>query len=174
MELLDIYNANRQKTGRIHRRGEKLGKGEYILVVCVWVSDGAGRILLTLRAPEKTASPNTWENSGGAAKMGETSRQAIARELWEETGIRAGEKEFLFLESDQIKDAFFDFYFLCHPVPLTEIVLQPGETSDAKWVTLAEMDEMVDSGVVAPPIAKRYLLHRQRLTQLVWQKGKNV
>lgn len=173
MELLDIYNANRQKTGRTIRRGEKLAKGEYILVVCVWVSDGAGRILLTLRAPEKTASPNTWENSGGAAQMGETSRQAIARELWEETGIRAGEREFRFLESDRLKDAFFDFYFLCHPVPLERIVLQPGETSDAKWVTLEEMDDMVNSGVVAAPIARRYLLHRQRLTELVWQNGKN-
>lgn len=174
MELLDIYNADRQKTGRTHRRGEKLAKGEYILVVCVWVSDGTGRILLTLRAPEKSASPNTWENSGGAAQMGETSRQAIVRELREETGIEAGEEEFVLLESDQIKDAFFDFYFLCRPVPLESIVLQPGETSDAKWVTLEEMDAMIAAGVVAAPIAKRFIHHRPILEELVWQQSKKT
>ena len=96
---MDIYDARRQRTGRVHRRGEPLQKGEYGLVVCVWVSDGAGRLLLTKRAPEKESFPNAWENSGGSAWAGETSRQAIARELREETGIRAGEEEFLLLES---------------------------------------------------------------------------
>ncbi len=174
MELLDIYNADRQKTGRIRRRGEKLAKGEYILVVCVWVSDGDGRILLTLRAPEKNASPNTWENSGGAAQAGETSRQAIVRELREETGIKAGEEDFLLLESDLIRDAFFDFYFLCHPVPLERIILQPGETSDARWVTLEEMDRMIADGIVAAPIARRFILHRPLLEDLVWRKSKKT
>ena len=61
---MDIYDAHRQRTGRVHRRGEPLQKGEYGLVVCVWVSDGAGRLLLTKRAPEKESFPNAWENSG--------------------------------------------------------------------------------------------------------------
>ena len=59
--------------------------GEYGLVVCVWVCDGAGHLLLTKRATEKKSFPNTWENSGGSAWAGESSRQAIARELYEET-----------------------------------------------------------------------------------------
>ena len=62
--------------------------GEYGLVVCVWVCDGAGHLLLTKRAPEKKSFPNTWENSGGSAWAGESSRQAIARELYEETGAQ--------------------------------------------------------------------------------------
>lgn len=80
--------------------------GEYGLVVCVWVCDGAGHLLLTKRAPEKKSFPNTWENSGGSAWAGESSRQAIARELYEETGIRAREEAFLLLESDRGKRLF--------------------------------------------------------------------
>ena len=80
MEYNDIYDADRNLTGRRHRRGTPWRPGEYGLVVCVWVYDGHGRILLTRRAPEKSFA-GTWENSGGAAKAGETSRQAIAREL---------------------------------------------------------------------------------------------
>lgn len=167
MEILDIYDAQRNRTGRFHRRGSRLSKGEYILITCVWVCDRAGRLLLTLRAPEKNGCPNTWENSGGAAKAGETSRQSIARELYEETGLRAAESDFLLLESERTRDTFFDFYFLRHTAPLEQIVLQPGETADARWVTLEEMEQMIDAGIVAPPIARRFHLHKPRLQKLL-------
>lgn len=168
MDLVDIYDSQRRPTGRTHRRGVPLAKGDYILVVCVWVSDGNGRLLLTLRAPEKLASPNSWENSGGAALAGESSREAICRELREETGIHAAPEAFLLLETARSQDAFFDFYFLTNPVPLDQIVLQPGETTDARWVTLEEMDHMIAQGIVAKPIARRFRLHRDRLEKLVW------
>ena len=168
VELVDLYDANRQRLGLVHRRGSRLQKGQYVLVVCVWVSDGCGRLLVTLRAPEKSASPNTWENSGGAAQAGETSLQAIVRELREETGIEARPEEFLLMEMDQTKDTLFDFYFLLHPVELADVVLQPGETVAARWVTLEEMDWMVEQGIVAQPIARRYRRHRSVLRALVW------
>ena len=102
-EFNDIYDRERNLTGRVHRRGTPWQKGEYGLVVCVWVYDGKGKILLTRRAPQKTAA-GTWENSGGAAKAGEDSRSAIVRELFEETGIRALPEEFELL--DQCSDRF--------------------------------------------------------------------
>ena len=83
MELNDVYDQDRNLTGRTHRRGTPWRKGEFGFVVCVWVYDGKGKVLLTRRAPQKSF-PHTWENSGGAVKAGETSRQAIARELREE------------------------------------------------------------------------------------------
>lgn len=170
MELVDIYDSQRRLTGRVHRRGTPLRKGDRILMVCVWVSDGAGRLLLTLRAPEKTASPNAWENSGGAALSGETSVQAIVRELREETGILAAPEEFTLLETTRTGDAFFDFYFLIHPMPVEQVILQPGETSDARWVTLPQMEGMIAEGLVAKPIARRFHIHKKLLEQLVWGK----
>ena len=92
-EYNDIYDSNRCLTGRVHLRGEGWRSGEYGLVVCVWVYDGRGHFLLTRRSPGKSFA-GTWENSGGAAQAGETSRQAIVRELFEETGIRAEPEEF--------------------------------------------------------------------------------
>ncbi|MBO5317125.1 MAG: NUDIX domain-containing protein [Oscillospiraceae bacterium] len=78
MEFNDIYDKNRNLTGRVHKRGTPWRFGEYGLVVCVWVYDGRGRILLTRRAKGKSYA-GTWENSGGAAQAGENSRQAIVR-----------------------------------------------------------------------------------------------
>ena len=46
MEYNDIYDENRRLTGRLHRRGDRWRKGEYGLVVCVWVYDGKGNLLV--------------------------------------------------------------------------------------------------------------------------------
>lgn len=105
MELNDIYDEHRNLTGRVHRRGTSWEAGEYGLAVCVWVYDGKGKFLLTRRAKGKSFA-GTWENSGGAAQIGETSRKAIARELFEETGIRAEPEEFEFLETDRNRNMF--------------------------------------------------------------------
>ena len=109
MEYNDVYDENRNLTGRVHRRGSSWKKGEYGLVVCVWVYDGEGKLLLTRRAPGKSFA-GTWENSGGAAKAGETSREAVARELFEETGIQATEDEFRLIETGRNWNSHYDFY----------------------------------------------------------------
>lgn len=158
MEENDIYDAARNRTGRLHRRGTPWNEGEYGLMVCVWVHDGRGSVLLTRRAAGKSEA-GTWENSGGAARAGETSRQAVARELFEETGIRAAEGEFerIATERDGENHAFFDFYCLKRDTPLEEIVLLPGETDGAVWVSLDRAGEMVKTGEVCPYIGRHFL-----------------
>ena len=156
MEWNDIYDANRQKTGKLHRRGSRWKKGEYGLVVCVWVYDGAGKVLMTKRAPEKSFA-GTWENSGGAAKAGETSLQAIRRELLEETGIAAEESEFELIGSSRDDIAFYDYYCIQRNTPLEQVVLQPGETVDAKWVTLEEVYRMIERKEICHVIAQQFI-----------------
>lgn len=164
MEFNDIYDKDRNLTGRIHKRGTPWRRGEYGLVVCVWVYDGCGKVLLTRRAPQKTYA-GTWENSGGAAQAGETSRKAIARELFEETGIRAGEDEFELIGSDRDRNAFYDFYCIKRQTPLGQIVLLPGETDDAKWVTLEEVHEMIRRKEICQVIANQFLYQEPLLLE---------
>ena len=156
MEYNDIYDAEGHPTGRVHRRGSAWKPGEYGLVVCVWVYDGKGKILLTRRAKGKSFA-GTWENSGGAAKAGETSRQAIARELFEETGIRAEEDEFEFLRSVRDKNAFYDHYCLKRETPVNEIVLLPGETDDVRWASFEEIHELIRRKQICAIIAEQFL-----------------
>ena len=155
MEFNDIYDENRNLTGRVHKRGTPWKEGEYGLVVCVWVYDGRGHILLTRRAKGKSFA-GTWENSGGAAKAGETSRQAIARELFEETGIRADEAEFELIDTGRDRNTFFDFYCLKHPVPLSEIRLLPGETDDVQWASYGKIHWMIRTGKICKIIGRQY------------------
>ena len=60
MELWDLYNVRREPLGRTHRRGTPMRRGEYHLVVFVWVFNGRGKLLLTKRSPEKMAYPDLW------------------------------------------------------------------------------------------------------------------
>lgn len=158
MEWNDIYDENRNLTGRIHRRGTPWQPGEYGLVVCVWVYDGRGHLLLTRRAKGKSFA-GTWENSGGAAKAGETSRQAITRELFEETGIQAKEEEFELLGSERDRCTFYDFYCLKRQVKLKDIVLLPGETDDVMWASFGKVHWMVRSGKICKIIGHQF--HKQ-------------
>lgn len=162
MEWNDIYDKDRRLTGRVHRRGTKWASGEYGLVVCVWVHDGKGNLLMTRRAPKKSFA-HTWENPGGAAKAGETSLQAIKRELFEETGIRAEERDFEFLSTTRDNHFFYDHYCLRAEVPVEEIVLQPGETDAVKWVSFAQVHEMVKKRQICSIIAAQFLTEEPKL-----------
>lgn len=163
-ELNDVYDQQRNLTGRVHHRGTPWGPGEYGLVVCVWVYDGRGHLLLTRRAKGKSFA-GTWENSGGAVKAGETSRQAIARELFEETGIRAEESEFELIDTGRDRSNFYDFYCLKREVPLKEIVLLPGETDGAQWVSYGKIHWMIRTGKICRIIGRQFLRQEKALKE---------
>ena len=165
MELTELYDAEKRPTGRVVPRLSERGPGEYVLIVSVWVRDGAGRLLATLRSPEKLSWPGYWENPGGMALAGESSEAACRRELLEETGLIAPEGGLRLLASVREPErlAFIDPYFL----PLSEerppLRLQPGETADARWLTPPELDALCAQGLVAGPIRAHCELLREKV-----------
>ena len=89
--------------------------------------------------------------------------RAIARELYEETGIRAKEEEFELLSTRRDKDSFFDFYCLKNATPIEDIVLLEGETSAAKWVTFAEVREMIKRREICRIIGRQFMHQEPQL-----------
>ena len=165
MEFNDVYDKYRNHTGKLHRRGSRWKFGEYGLVVCVWVYDGKGNLLLTRRAPGKSFA-GTWENSGGAVKAGENSRTAIVRELFEETGILAKPEEFELIGSDRDKHTHYDFYCLKRQTSIEEIVLLPGETDGVQWASMEKVSQMVKDGQICKIIGKQFRRHES----LLWSR----
>ena len=162
MELNDVYDIHRNVTGKVHQRGTHWDEGEFGLVVCVWVYDGKGHVLLTRRAKGKSFA-GTWENSGGAVKAGENSRAAIARELFEETGIKADPEEFELLTSDKDRNMFYDHYCLKRRVSLKDIVLLPGETDDVMWASFGKVRWMIRTGKICKIIGHQFFLLEKQL-----------
>lgn len=88
MELWDIYDKDKKRTGRTMKRNDWcLQDGEYHLTVLGVVARSDKKFLITKRVMTKSWAPGWWEVSGGAAQAGEDSKDAVIREVKEETGL---------------------------------------------------------------------------------------
>lgn len=170
LEEWDLMDGNRRPLGRRHQRGKPMKPGEYHAVVGIWAVNLQNDILLTLRASEKTWYPNVWENTGGSVLAGETSRQAAVRELYEETGIIVDEEAVIFLGSAKEQETFADTYIVRADIPKDNVRLQPGETIDAKWVTLFELNQMMERGEIVPPAVSQLLPIREKFERFLKNK----
>lgn len=157
MERWDIYDENRSALGYTKARDEALSIGEFHLIAFTLIFDREGKMLLTLRDPEKLRYPNLWGNTGGAVQAGETTREAIVREVFEETGIKAAPEDFILLDTDfrSSRHSMTDVFLLIVDRPKT-IRLQKGETVDSCWVSMEQAEEMMRQGKVAAPDAERW------------------
>ena len=148
-ELWDVYDADRRPTGKLHRRGDFLKKGEYHLVVHIWLLNSKGEFLLTKRAPNK-GFPNTWETSGGAAQAGDDSLSAAIREVREETGLVAFPENAQRIYTFRREDDFCDVWLVRQDFDINSVVLLPGETVDKKYATVEEILEMYEKKELVP------------------------
>ena len=170
MEKWDLYNERRETLGRTHHRPEPMVNGTYHVVVSIWTVNNENKILSTLRHPEKDKYPNLWENTAGSVLAGETSREGAVRELLEETGIQVAQEELQLLGTIQEATAFVDQYIVRKGVKREDLVMQEGETVDAKWVTLEELDEMIGKGEIAEPVGTRLRTVRRAFESFIFEK----
>lgn len=163
MELWDLYDERRALLNIRHERGIPLPAKTYHIVVGIWIMNSDGQILVTRRDFEKQPYPGQWEITGGAVVSGETSICGAMRELFEETGIAATEKELLFVGTERGERAFYDTYLLRRDVEMTNIVLQPGETVDAKWVSEKQLEQMIEEKIFVESLGKRWFKYKEAL-----------
>ena len=151
MEIWDIYDSNRQKTGRTCPRSEKLRDGhcdgDYMLVAMVLIFDTQGRMLIQQRPMHLGWEPGKWTmTAGGAVKAGETSAEAACRELYEELGITLDFSGKCADFSRNLGGAFLDYFVFVADIDLSTLNVPNDEVAAAKWVTKDEMLEMVKRG----------------------------
>jgi len=147
MEVLDIYNKYRQKTGRTIERGAPMEEGDYHLVVHVWIINDKGEFLIQKRQPWKIGWPNMWDcSAAGSAILGETSKEAAIRETKEEIGIDLNISKADILLTVKFSRGFDDIWLVRQNVDSKDLKLQYEEVADAKWVSYKEIKEMVQRG----------------------------
>ena len=150
-ELWDIYDFHRQKTGKLHARGIKLGDGEYHLTVHACIFNVEGKMLIQKRQPFKKGWSGLWDITvGGSATAGEDSQTAIMRELYEELGLSldlAGVRPHLSVQFDQ---GFDDMYLIKKEVDLSTLTLEYEEVEKVMWASLDEILVMMEQGTFVP------------------------
>lgn len=149
-EWWDVTDSAGCLTGRTHRRGDSgWPEGFYHVVAATCAVRDDGVVLLTRRAASKEFGLD-WEFPGGSALAGETSQDAAARELQEETGIAVPSASLVRVGRHTEASALVDLYVARVPAA-TNLLLDPGEVADADWVPLAEVDRRRRVGMLAVP-----------------------
>ena len=154
MEFWDIYDINKKPTGRTMKRNDWcLKDGEYHLTVLGVVARPDGTFLITKRVMTKAWAPGWWEVSGGAALAGEDSKDAVLREIKEETGLDVSDWDggYLFTyhrENPGEGDNYFvDVYRFCGAFEEADIHLQEEETAGYHLATAEEIKELGSQGI---------------------------
>ncbi len=149
-ELWDIYDVNKQLTGRTMKRNDfTMADGDYHLTVLGVVVNTAGEFLLTRRVMSKSWAPGWWEVSGGGVMAGETSEQAVIREIREETGldVTGAEGGYLFSyrrdNPDEGDNYFVDVYRFILDFTDEQVHIQ---TDEADGYMLASHKDIKDLG----------------------------
>ena len=151
MELFDLYDKNRVRTGKTMVRGEEVPEGYFRLIVHICVFSPDGRMLIQKRQPFKDNWSGLWDVSvGGSATLGDDSVSAAGRELREELGLEEDFSEIRPVLTVHWRDGFDDFYVLTRDLDPAELRLQPEEVEIARWATEAEILELIDAGQFIP------------------------
>lgn len=146
MEIRDLYDVNRNKTGETIVKGEPIPPNRYILVVLSFIQNSKGEFLIQKRSIQKDGKYGT---TGGHPKSGESSEQGILTEIKEEIGldIKPEELDLLFAGRSDKGKVFFNVYYIQKDFDIKDLILQKDEVDFVKWMTLSQIEELINKGL---------------------------
>lgn len=151
MEMFELYDENRIKTGQTIPRDSAVPDGSYRMVVHICIFSSDGKMLIQQRQPFKKGWSNLWDVSvGGSAVSGDSSRSAAVRELGEELGIDIEPAKLRKFITICDKSVFDDWYTVTMDIETSELHLQYEEVQDAKWADIDEIKAKIRSGEFIP------------------------
>lgn len=152
MEIWDLYDENKNLTGKTWTRGEKVPDNYYHLVVHVWIKNNKGEYLISQRAEHKTL-PLKWECAGGSVLKGETSIEGAIRETKEEVGIELNKEDGKLVYSEVRKtfkgrkfNDIMDVWLFKYNGEVNLKNATTDEVKDIKWMTKEEIKELYETG----------------------------
>lgn len=149
IEYFDVYDENKQLTGKtLPRKGTRLKEGEYQLIVLALIERPDHKFLITQRSMDKKWAAGSWEVSGGGAMAGETSFQAVCREVKEEVGLDVSQAEgrviytYSNVDLERGDNYFVDVYHFHMDYTEEEVVVQESEATGFKIVPFSEITKI--------------------------------
>lgn len=162
-ELIDIYDREGQPTGEtIQREGAFLREGQYMLYVLALIQDASGRYLITRRALDKHWAPGAWEVPGGGVLAGESSAEAVVREVGEEVGLDVSHEALVPVWRYENVDLprgdnyLVDIYHFHLDIDVNDVTLQRSEAIGFRFAAWEEIEALAD---------ENQFLHFARLSQ---------
>ena len=181
-EYLDIVDENGQPTGEIVDRETAHAKGILHRTSHVWIArkrEGKVQILLQKRAKHKSSFPGCYDiSSAGHIPAGDSYEVSAMRELEEELGVKADEKELIYCGDRKViwDDVFFGKEFHDRQISRvfllwldreeSEFILQESEADGILWMDFDECYKSVQNDLFENCIVLEELeLIRKALTE---------
>ena len=168
-EMIDIYDGNRALTGiTIPREGAFLTEGQYMLYVLALIEDAKGRFLITQRSMDKHWGAGWWEVTGGGVRAGESSLEAVRREVPEEVGLELPNVSYAPVYSYENVDLkrgdnyIVDFYHVRLDFAPADVRLVDGEAIAFRLCTWEDICRLNEESTV---------LHFERIRQALEADG---
>ncbi len=139
MDLLDVYYAYGNKSGKLMERGAQLEPGEYYLAVHIYIYNSKGEFLLQKRSMRLKDHDGLWEITSGCVTSGEDSLEAAMREVYEELGIYLDADQMKYMGCFRRKSNLIDIWFAKSDYTADDDFLAEKEGVEIKLVPAEEM-----------------------------------
>ena len=153
MEYIDIFNENNNPIGEIKEKQQAHEDGSFHRTAHVWIINNKNELLLQKRSTSKKAHPNCWDISGaGHIKAGESVGDGAIRELKEELGVEAEEKDLQYIatikSTKNPKNVEFQYVYLlnCNK-EIEEYIFENNEVSEVKYIFYRDLEKMVEEKI---------------------------
>ena len=152
MEYWDIYDKDKKLTGRTMQRNDfTMQDGDYHLTVLGVICRPDGKFLITQRALNKHWAAGWWEVSGGGVMAGESSEQAVYREVLEETGLDVSKAEggyaFSYHRESKGDNYFVDIYKFILDFDEKDVTPQLAEMQGFMLADKNQIAELAKQGI---------------------------
>jgi 8-oxo-dGTP pyrophosphatase MutT (NUDIX family) len=154
MERWDIYDENKQVTGRTMARNDwNMQPGDFHLTVLGVLRRPDGKYLITRRRMDKEWAPGWWEIPGGGVRAGESAEDAVKREILEETGVdvskEKGECVFSYkrVSPAEKNNYFVDIFQFTVDIPADAVKPQEKEVMEYAFATAEEIRKYGEQGI---------------------------
>lgn len=166
MEYIDIYDENNNSTGQIKEKEKAHQDGDFHRTAHVWIINDKNELLLQKRSASKKSHPNCWDISGaGHIQAGENVIEGAIRELKEELGVKAEEKDLQYIatikstQNPKNKEFGYVYILKCNK-KIEDYIFEDKEVSEVKYVYYKELEKMVKEK------AEGLLLHDEEFKKL--------
>lgn len=151
MEIRDIYDINKNVTGRTTDASWKLTDEEYQLSVHICVFNKEGKMLIQKRKTNLKTWKGRWDiTAGGLSIAGEESYETAEREFFEELGIKINLKNIRPHMTINFHKGFDDLYLIEQDLDIDKAILQEEEVEIIKWVSKEEIIDLINTDEFIP------------------------
>lgn len=148
-EYFDIYDINRNKTGKIIKRGDRMNDDEYHLFVQVWILNSKGKFLVQQRS-KYVKNPLVWCSNGGNVVASEESFDCARREILEELSLDINNLKGGLFDSRIYKEDgqnyFCDSYLYVFDGKIRTIKFQVEEIRRLKYMKMKKIKSLMSKG----------------------------